>query len=555
MTHRVHGKLLGLKHNQIKRLNNLYRRKLPPEAPVTLEFAKALAEISLDIDKSVSTLVDRRGRVITVAVGDAEEIPIPKWHGEKEARLYGLRLIHSHLKPKGLSSSDLSILFLNRLDAMLAVEIKLNSANRPEIGFVHLAQIAPLTAKEEDWIIEKPLSVSEVENLNILEMTRALEQELARSKNLREVKSAGSEQAILIGLNTGEPVAESDVRLAELAELALTAGAVVVYQSKQQRSQPDPRTLIGRGKLKELLSKAYHEDANLLIFDRELNPAQLREIEKETNLKVLDRTQLILDIFAKHAKGREAQVQVELAQLHYQVTRLIGRGQVLSRLAGGIGTLGPGETKLEIDRRRIRKRIGFLENEVDNISSHRARARKSRTKSAVPVVALVGYTNAGKSTLFNVLTKSSTKKKVLSADKLFATLRPTTREGWLPNVGERGGKIIYTDTVGFISDLPKELINAFRATLEELNDADILLHVVDSSSLEANNKISAVNKILDDLNIQVPALVVFNKCDIAKVDMLSEFEKQYQAIAISALTGRGLEKLKDLLAEKIKFMK
>ncbi len=491
-------------------------------------------------------MVDRRGRVITVSVGDAQETPIPEWHGEAEARLYGLKLIHSHLKPSGLSSGDLSTLFLNRLDAILAIEIRLNSTQHTEIGYVHLAQIAPLTAEEEDWIIEKPLSIGEVERLNMLEMIRALEQELARSNNLREVKGS-SERAVLISLNTGEPYFDSDVRLSELTELARTAGAEVVHKSQQQRLRPDPRTLIGRGKLQELLSKAYHEDADLLIFDRELNPTQLREVEKETKLKVLDRTGLILDIFARHAKGREARVQVELAQLHYQATRLTGRGEALSRLGGGIGTLGPGETKLEVDRRRIRKRIDILEKEVDNISCHRAQTRKSRKKSLVPVIALVGYTNAGKSTLFNALSKSN----ILSENKLFATLRPTTREGWLPDLGEYGQKVLYTDTVGFIRDLPNELVSAFRATLEELHDADILLHVVNGSSLDANSQISAVGRILDELNIKIPSLVVINKCDLSSSDLLEQLAKRHQAIVISALLDKGLKELKRLLARTL----
>ena len=248
--------------------------------------------------------------------------------------------------------------------------------------------------------------------------------------------------------------------------------------SRQQRASPDPRTLIGRGKLAELVSKAYHEDADLLIFDRELNPAQAREIETETNLKIIDRTQLILDIFAQNARGREAKVQVELAQLHYQLPRLAGRGTALSRLGGGIGTRGPGETKLELDRRRIRERLTALEKEVDEISARRAETRKTRTLSSTPVIALVGYTNAGKSTLFNALAKADAQ----SANKLFATLRPTTRTGWLPALGQWGEKVLYTDTVGFIRDLPDELVNAFRATLEELHDADLLLHVVDGAT-------------------------------------------------------------------------
>ena len=446
--------------------------------PVSLELARALGDLSLELNKPVSVLVDRRGRVVTVAVGDAQETPLPPIAGEAESRLYGLRLIHTHLKAGGLSGGDLSALFLNRLDAMIAVDVFANSKGNTELGEVHLAQVAPPTSSEEDWIVEPPMRMRDAEGLDMLSLIRSLEEELARSANARETTRTSRERAVLIGLNTGESAFESDARLDELAELARSAGATVAVMSKQQRSSPDPRTLIGRGKLQEIVSKAYHEDADLLIFDRELNPAQAREIEAETKLKVLDRTQLILDIFAQNAQGREAQVQVELAQLQYQVTRLSGRGQAMSRLGGGIGTRGPGETKLEVDRRRIRDRITALEGEVDEISKRRSEKRKGRTQSEIPVIALVGYTNAGKSTLFNAVSKS----EVLSENKLFATLRPTTREGWLPALGEWGAKVLYTDTVGFIRDLPDELVNAFRATLEELHDADILLHVVDAAT-------------------------------------------------------------------------
>ena len=515
--------------------------------PVSLEYARDLGELALELRKNVSTLVDRRGRVVTVAVGDAAETPLPSLSGEAESRLYGLRLIHTHLKPGGLSNADLSMLFLNRLDAMIAVDVQANSRGHTEIGDVHLALVAPPGAEEEDWILEPPMQARDAEQLDILERIRALEEQLARSATARETTRSSQERAVLVGLNTGEGSFESEARLAELSELARSAGATVAVTSRQQRAAPDARTLIGRGKLQELVSQAYHEDADLLVFDRELNPAQAREIEDETKLKIIDRTQLILDIFAQNARGREAKVQVELAQLQYQVTRLAGRGRAMSRLGGGIGSRGPGETKLEVDRRRIRDRITSLEGDVTEISQRRAQSRKSRTKSEVPVIALVGYTNAGKSTLFNVLAKAD----ALSQNKLFATLRPTTREGWLPALGEWGGKALYTDTVGFIRDLPDELLNAFRATLEELHDAELLLHVVDAATPGAPDRVEAVNRILDELKVEVPRLVVLNKVDLADAVTFRDLCGRFDAQGVSAQTGAGLDELKALLAKTL----
>jgi GTP-binding protein HflX len=525
----------------------LYRRKIAPEIPVSLELAREMGTLSLELNKPLSVLVDRRGRVVTVSVSSSADTPLPPLSGEAESRLYGLRLLHTRPNLSGFAEGDLSKLFLNRLDALIVFDAHVNQQQGIEIGQVHLAQIAPPTSEEEDWVIEPPMRIRELEQVNILEMIRSLEEELSRSIRAREVRRSSQERAVIVGLNTGESNVESDARLAELAELASTAGAVVAYASKQQRHSPDRKTLIGAGKLQELVSKAYHEDADMLIFDRELNPAQAREITEATNLKVLDRTQLILDIFAQNARGREAQVQVELAQLHYQLSRLTGRGQAMSRLGGGIGTRGPGETKLEVDRRRIRDRITALEAEVDDISAHRGRRRKSRTQSNTAVVALVGYTNAGKSTLFNQVAKSD----VLSQNKLFATLRPTTREGWLPALGAWGGKVLYTDTVGFIRDLPAELMNAFRATLEELHDADVLLHVVDAATPGVSDRVDAVNRILDELEIKVERHVVLNKADRVTADVLEQLESRYDALSLSALTKEGIDALKAYLAKLI----
>lgn len=544
---KVHGKLSGLKSNQVKRLANLYRRRLAPEQAVSQEFARALGDLTLELGKGVATLLDRRGRVVTVAVGDAADTPLPSLSGEADARLYGLRLVHTHLKPGGLSGADLSVLFLNRLDAMIAVDIRRNPQGHTEVGSVHFAQVAPPEAEEEDWVIEGPMNMQRAEAMNVLQRIEALEEELQRSVAARETTRSSQERAVLIGLNTGESVLESDARLAELVELTRSAGATVAAISQQQRDKADPRTLIGRGKLQELVSLAYHEDADLLIFDRELNPAQARDIAAETKLKIIDRTQLILDIFAQNARGREAQVQVELAQLQYQVTRLAGRGQAMSRLGGGIGSRGPGETKLEVDRRRIRDRITALENDVTTISRRRSEGRKSRTRADVPVIALVGYTNAGKSTLFNVLAKAD----VLSKNKLFATLRPTTREGWLPELGAWGERVLYTDTVGFIRDLPDELVNAFRATLEELHDADLLLHVVDAASAGAVDRFAAVERILDGLGLELPRHVVLNKIDRADATVLAGLQTRFNASLVSAVTKEGVDDLKVTLAELI----
>lgn len=483
--------------------------------------------------------------MVTVAVGDAADVPLPPVHGEAQSRLFGVRLVHTHLKPGGLSGADLSTLFLNRLDAIIALDVVRGSGESAGVGLAYLAQVSPPTSEDEDWTIEEPRQVRDLEKIDISERIRALEEELARSRGSREVRSSSAERAVLVGLEAGEGSIEAESRLAELEELAASAGAVVAFSSLQHRKSADPRTLIGRGKLQELVSKAYHEDADLLIFDRELTPAQAREIEAETRLKVLDRTQLILDIFAQNARGRQAQVQVELAQLSYQLTRLAGRGQAMSRLGGGIGTRGPGETKLEVDRRRIRDRITALEGAVDEISRQRSETRKARSSSQVPVVALVGYTNAGKSTLFNALAKPDAQAR----NQLFATLRPTTREGWLPGLGSWGAKALFTDTVGFIRDLPSELVNAFRATLEELHDADLLLHVVDAASPGAPDRVEAVDKILEALELTVPGLVVLNKADIAPADVLASLRERYSAMAVSASLGDGMPELRDRLAE------
>lgn len=496
----------------------------------------------MDVGGPVSVLLDRRGRVVTVAVGDAADTPIPPRFGERDERLLGLRLVHAHPGGGALANADLTALFLGRLDAIVAIEGFAGSGG-PVVGLAHMATIAPNTSDAEDWIIDPGVDVRVLEATDLLARLRALEEELVRSRTVRDVGRSSTERAVLVGVAGGDDL-DADDRLAELVELATSAGATVVHAEVQRRTRRDPKTVVGRGKLMELVSIAFHEDADLLVFDRELTPAQARDVTEATRLKVLDRTQVILDIFAQNARGREAQVQVELAQLQYQLPRLAGRGAAFSRLGGGIGTRGPGETKLEVDRRRIRERITALESEVDAISARRKRTRKNRTQAKTPVVALVGYTNAGKSTLFNALAKAD----VLARDALFATLRPTSREGWLPERGAWGGTAVFTDTVGFIRDLPSELVNAFRATLEELDDADLLLHVVDGASPGAVDRAAAVDRILDDLQLTPPRCVVLNKADAMTDVARIELEERLQATSVSAVTRDGIDDLKARLA-------
>lgn len=496
-------------------------------------------------------LIDRRGRVISVSVADARGAELPDLR-MGESRLSGFHLLHTHPRGGALSKGDLSTLFLKRLDAVSAIEVR----NEGQPGLVHTAHLTPpgTLGEEEDWRILDPVPSFQIDDFDLGAQVSALEEEIARAARTREAKK-DRERAILVQIDQGEFDAEE--RLTELSELARTAGAEVVHKELVYRRNLKAGTLVGAGKLEELTSRAYHLDADLLIFGQELGPAQAREIEAATGLKVLDRTQLILDIFALHAQGVESRLQVELAQLRYMKPRLLGAGAQLSRIGGSggsaaggaIGTRGPGETKLELDRRRINDRLSFLEKQLEGVAVRREERRKGRARGGVPVVSIVGYTNAGKSTLLNAFTHAAEEpRRVLAENKLFATLRPTSRQGYLEGVGP----VVLTDTVGFIRDLPKDLARAFRATLEEIGDADVLLHVVDVAAPGADTRLDAVNRILEELGFEgLPTVVALNKADAADPEALARETERTGGLAVSALRNLGLAELKEALADAV----
>ena len=514
----------------------------------SVELARHLTELSRETGRQLGVLLNRRGEVEWVIVGDAQQIELPDIGRARAgpARLRGLRLVHTHLKGEPLTRDDLTDLVLLRLDAVAAIAARDDGLP----GRVDLATLLPFNGGGELYRQQAAPSVQDLQ-FDALEQTEALEAEMARSAPVREVGVEG--RAILVGVFTSDRRAAED-SLQELRELSRTAGVEVLDVILQGRKDIDPRTVIGRGKLQEILVRSMALGADLLVFDRNLQPSQARHIAEATSLRIIDRTQLILDIFAQRAQSADGKLQVELAQLKYRLPRLVGRDDSLSRLAGGIGGRGPGETKLEMDRRRVRDRISHLEDRIDRLSSDRATRRRQRNRAGVPVVSIVGYTNAGKSTLLNSLTDS----EVRAENKLFATLDPTSRRLRFP--GRRaasstsgaqaagrshtdGREVIITDTVGFIRDLPRDLVTAFRATLEELEEADLLLHVVDASDPRNEEQAKAVEDVLDTLDVErTPRVVVFNKLDLAP-ETARALAHRSGGVAVSATTREGFEDL------------
>jgi GTP-binding protein HflX len=533
----IYGNTLGLKPSELQALRNTYRRRVSPHEVVSPELARHLTELSRELNRQIGVLLSRKGDVEHVIVGNAHKLELPDVGRARagQVRLRGLRLVHTHLKSEPLTKDDLTDLALLRLDMVAAIGVL--ETGLP--GILYLGNLVPENGDGTFWRTETLPSVHEGQP-DAAALAEALEAELSRKVSARKVD--GRDRAILVAVCLDGNRARSEASLRELAELAATAGVEVLDSALQARRDADPRYLIGRGKLEELNLRAMQQMVDLIIFDKDLTPSQARHISEDTSLKILDRTQLILDIFAQRAQSADGKLQVELAQLKYLLPRLAQSDDSLSRLQGGVGGRagvggrGPGETKLEIDRRRARDRIAMLEKRIDAISRDRGVRRAQRNRRGLPIISIVGYTNAGKSTLLNAMTDS----KVHVEDKLFATLDPTSRRLRFP----REREVIVTDTVGFIRDLPKDLVNAFRATLEELYDADLLLHVVDAADPARDDQIEAVDRILHGLALnEKPRLLVWNKADLLGQAEVDELLKSRGGVAISAQTKQGLDAL------------
>lgn len=548
-TIRVLGNTQGLKASHVRALERLYRRHLPSDRLVTHEFARELTALSHEIRRPVGVFVDRRGAVTHAMVGDARgRLEMPDWGRLRagQGRLRGIRCIRTRLgiaRPangtsgEALTHDDLTDLAKLRLDAMVALEV--GDDGLP--GDAHVAHLRPAAA--DGTVIERlpPVAPSRLE-LGFAAWIGALEEELARRDRTRAV--GDGERAILVAVSGGRSRADTEDSVAELRELARTAGVEVVDVIAQQRPQVDPRTAIGEGRLEDLTVAAFRHDVDLVIFDRDLTPAQARNLGERLDLRVIDRTQLILDIFAQRARSRDGKLQVELAQLQYRLPRLAQQDLGLSRLGGGIGGRGPGEQRLEVDRRRVRERIARLQKELAGLRREREGRRSRRNRRGVPVLSIVGYTNAGKSTLLRALTHAD----VLVEDKLFATLDPTSRRLRFP----REREVIVTDTVGFLRDLPADLQEAFRATLEELRDADLFLHVVDASADDFPERIAAVRGVLEAMQLgDTPELLVFNQIDRLAPGVGQEIAAREGGVAISALRGLGLRELLEGVEERL----
>ena len=503
-------------------LERLYRRKMPPSLIITPEAARALTEASAAIGRQVGLIIDRSGSISNVLVGTNRDILIPDLseHRLGTRRLRGVRLIHTHLKDQPLNQEDLTDLALLRLDMIAALSVRPDGLP----GDISIAYLIPPNPEEKLYDILPSQSVHSVA-LDAAEFIADIERQMERAQAAREV--ATTDRAILVSVSK-KSRHEQEESIEELKELARSDSITVLDAVIQRPHDINPRYLLGEGKLKELIIRSQQLGADLIVFNQDLTPAQVKAIGDITEIRVIDRTQLILDIFARRAHSGDGKVQVELAQLKYRLPRLSERSTALSRLTGGIGGRGPGETRLEIDMRRARDRIRRLEKQLDALGKARDQRRERRIKSEIPIVSIAGYTNAGKSTLFNALTKS----EVTTEDLLFATLDTATRRLRFP----RDREVVITDTVGFIRDLPEDLLGAFRATLDEMQDADLILHVVDISNPRFEQQMVSVDKILVEIGLDhIPRLVVFNKADLVNRFWAKALARRFHGVHCSAI--------------------
>ncbi len=507
---------------------------------VSPDLAKVLGQLTCELRRPIGVLLSRRGQVQEVIVGTEMTLSsttLTLFRAGSRA-LRGLRFIRTQLHDQPLNQEVLTDLAFLRLDLVGVLSVAADG----QLGNLYLANLLPPNATGQLFKVWQSLPFHHLKVV-FNEFIQDLETELQQVRAQYSV-AHGKESAILVSASV-KSRAEQEERLTELAELAASSDVTVLDRMVQRTSDGHQRYLLGSGKMKDVLIRTLHRGADMVIFDQTLSPAQLRAISEMTDIKVIDRTQLILDIFARRAHSREGKIQVELAQLRYLLPRLLGRGTQLSRLGGGIGTRGPGESKLETDRRRVRERITHLERELARFARHQDRRRARRGRFGLPVISLVGYTNAGKSTLLNVLTKS----QVSAQDRLFETLDTTSRRLRFPEDRE----VIITDTVGFIRDLPQELVGAFRTTLEELREADLLLHVVDVSAVDIDVQITAVETILAELQLTaIPRVLVFNKCDQASPQQVEQLCRRHKAIGISAIQPATLSPLLARLESHVK---
>ena len=514
----IHGNTEGIRKTVLDELAMLYDVQLEPGQFMPQDLLQSLCGYSASMNREIAVYITRFGEVANVLIGRADSIDLPDLRLRRgERRLSMVRCVHTHPRATGeLSDVDVSALLSMRFDAMCAVGVS-------EDGRPTSVQCAFLDAESEGHV--RRTELISARRLPQEEWLAEIERTDAAYRAANPATRTGRERAVLVGI-------ESEESLDELEELAKTAGAETVLRVLQKRPKPDPVYCVGKGKAEELSLRCQAAQADVVIFDEELSGVMQKNLEETLRLKVVDRTALILDIFAARASTREGKLQVEMAQLRYRSQRLLGQGLVLSRLAGGIGTRGPGESKLEVNRRRIRERLTDLERELEQIERQRGLRRQSREKNGVPIVALVGYTNAGKSTLFNRLTGAD----VYVENQLFATLDSVSRPIELPH----GGKALLVDTVGFIRKLPHELVKAFRATLEEARLADVLVLVLDGADAQMEGRRRTVEEVLDSLGAtEAPRVEAVNKCDL----IAPEAQSLPGALYISASTGENVEKL------------